>query len=61
MDATIRSRSFLLSVAIHAILLLILIFTVMTTQIPPFPDTGGGGGVIVNIGNLEEAAGNAGH
>lgn len=57
MDASIRSRSIILSVLIHAALFLVLLFTVMTTQIPPFPETGGSGGVIVNIGYLDEAAG----
>jgi outer membrane biosynthesis protein TonB len=57
MDASIRSRSALLTVAIHAGLFLILLFTLMTISIPPFPETGGGGGVIVNIGVLDEASG----
>lgn len=57
MDATIRSRSIIISVAIHVGLFLILLFTVMKTQIPPFPETGGGGGVIVNIGYVDEASG----
>src|SRR5260221_13400780 len=57
MDASIRSRSFVLSVLVHVILFLILLFTVMSTHIPPFPETGGGGGVIVNIGYLDEASG----
>jgi TonB family protein len=57
MDASIRSRSALLTVAIHAGLFLILLFTLMTITIPPFPEAGGGGGVLVNIGVLEEASG----
>ncbi|MBK9524986.1 MAG: energy transducer TonB [Bacteroidetes bacterium] len=57
MDATIRSRSIIISVAIHAALFLILLFVMVTTQIPPFPETGGGGGVIVNIGYIDEASG----
>ena len=57
MDANIRSRSIIISVAIHAGLFLVLLFVMVKTQIPPFPETGGGGGVIVNIGYVEEAAG----
>ena len=57
MDASIRSRSAILTVAIHAVLFLILLFTLMTTTIPPFPEAGGGGGVLVNIGVLDEASG----
>lgn len=57
MDASIRSRSAFLTIAIHAALFLILLFTLMTTTIPPFPEAGGGGGVLVNIGTLEEASG----
>jgi TonB family protein len=58
MDASIRSRSAILTIVIHVAIFLILLFTLMTIQIPPFPETGGGGGVLVNIGMLEEASGN---
>ncbi|HRH67458.1 MAG TPA: TonB family protein [Bacteroidia bacterium] len=57
MDANIRSRSIIISVAIHAGLFLALLFVMVRTQIPPFPETGGGGGVIVNIGYIDEAGG----
>lgn len=56
-EAGIRSRSIVISVLIHGLLFLILLFTVMSTPIPPFPETGGGGGVIVNIGYVDEASG----
>lgn len=57
MNAEIRSRSLIISVAIHAALFLLLLFFVMTTPIPPFPEAGGGGGVLVNIGYVDEASG----
>ena len=57
MDASIRSRSAIITIAIHVALFLILLFSVMTISIPPFPETGGGGGVLVSIGTLEEASG----
>lgn len=57
MDSNIRSRSVIISFVIHAVLFLVLLFTVMSTPIPPFPETGGGGGVIVNIGYVDEAGG----
>lgn len=57
MDASIRSRSIAISVAIHAVIFLILLFTVMTTTIPPFPEAGGGGGVLVDIGTVDMASG----
>ncbi|MFZ7114700.1 MAG: energy transducer TonB family protein [Bacteroidota bacterium] len=57
MNANIRSRSMILSVAVHAGLFLVLLFTMLKTQIPPFPETGGSGGVIVNIGTVDEASG----
>src|SRR3954468_21381050 len=57
MDSTIRSRSLIISVFIHAAILLILIFTIMKTPVPPFPETGEGGGVLVNIGTVDEASG----
>jgi periplasmic protein TonB len=56
MDAATRSRSIILSVLIHAALILILIFTFMKTQIPPFQESGGGG-VLVNIGSFDEGSG----
>jgi TonB family protein len=56
-NAEIRSRSLILSVAIHAALFLLLLFFVMTSTIPPFPEAGGGGGVLVNIGYVDEASG----
>ncbi|MBK7431842.1 MAG: hypothetical protein IPI62_13185 [Bacteroidetes bacterium] len=57
MNANIRSRSAILSVAVHAGLFLILLFTMLKTEVPPFPETGGSGGVIVNIGMVDEASG----
>lgn len=57
MNANIRSRSAILSVAVHAGLFLILLFTMLKTEVPPFPETGGGSGVIVNIGMVDEASG----
>jgi hypothetical protein len=57
MDARIRSRSLFLTVLIHAALILAMIFAVMHTPNPPFPETGGGGGVLVNIGYVDMASG----
>jgi TonB family protein len=57
MDANIRSRAAILAVAVHAGLFLILLFTMLKTQVPPFPEAGGSGGVIVNIGMVDEASG----
>ena len=57
MDASIRKRSITLSVLIHLGIFLLLLFVVMKTPIPPFTETGGGGGVLVNIGYLDAAAG----
>lgn len=57
MDARIRSRSLFLSILIHAAIVMALLFLVMTTPNPPFPEMGGGGGVLVNIGYVDEATG----
>ncbi|MBP6335406.1 MAG: cell envelope integrity protein TolA, partial [Bacteroidia bacterium] len=57
MDDSIRSRSIILSVVVHALIFLVLLFTMMKTSVPPFPEAGGSGGVIVNIGYLDEASG----
>ena len=58
MDARIRSRSLILSLLVHTALIVALIFAVMTSPIPPFPETGGGGGLtFVDIGTVEESTG----
>ncbi len=57
MDAAIRSRSLILTVFIHGLIFLALLFIMMRSSIPPFPDAGGSGGVLVNIGYLEAATG----
>jgi TonB family protein len=49
-----RSKSLALTLLIHGILFLILLFTFMHTQIPPF---GGGGGSQSNLGLIEIAYG----
>ena len=49
-----RSKSVLLTLLIHGILFLILLFTFMHTKIPPF---GGGGGSQSNLGLIEIAYG----
>jgi colicin import membrane protein len=56
-DAQIRSKSAVISVLVHAALLLALIFFVMKTTIPPFPEAGGSGGYLVNIGYIDMATG----
>lgn len=58
MESSFRSRSLAISAGIHLIIFLILFFVVMTTQIPPFPEPGGGGGVLVDIGTVDMATGN---
>ncbi len=57
MDASIRSRSLILTVLIHGLIFLLLLFFVMNTPVPPFPEAGGSGGVLVNIGYLDAATG----
>jgi protein TonB len=49
-----RSKSLGLTLLIHGIIFLILLFTFMHTQIPPF---GGGGGSMSNLGLIEIANG----
>jgi TonB family protein len=57
-NAQIRSRSLIISVVIHGALFLLLLFFVMKTPVPPFPEAGGGGGVLVDIGYVDAATGN---
>jgi outer membrane biosynthesis protein TonB len=56
-DAGDRRRALVISLIIHGALLLALILFVMKTTIPPFPEPGGGGGVLVNIGYVDLASG----
>ena len=57
MEANYRSRSVILSVGVHAAVFLILLFTVMKTSIPPFPEQAGGNGTLISIGSVDEASG----
>ena len=57
MDAAIRSRSIVLTVFVHGLIFLALLFLMLRTSIPPFPESGGSGGVLVNIGYIESASG----
>jgi outer membrane biosynthesis protein TonB len=57
MDAVTRSKSATLTVIVHAVIFFILFYSLLKIQIPPFPETGGGGGVLVSIGTVDEAAG----
>src|SRR5689334_8656630 len=57
-EASVRYRSMTISVLVHLALFLALYFLVMKTQIPPFGEAGGSGGVLVNIGYVDLASGN---
>jgi len=57
LDASIRSRSLLLTLLIHGLIFLALLFIIMRSAIPPFPEAGGSGGVLVNIGYVDMASG----
>jgi hypothetical protein len=56
MDAAIRTKSLALTVIIHGLILLALLFFVVSTHIPPFDEGtlagGGGGGTIVDFGEV---------
>jgi outer membrane biosynthesis protein TonB len=56
-EPDVRRKSLLISIVVHAALLIALILFVMKTTIPPFPEPGGGGGVLVNIGYVDMASG----
>jgi outer membrane biosynthesis protein TonB len=56
-DSGDRRKAMVISIVIHAALLLGLILFVLKTTIPPFPEPGGGGGVLVNIGYVDLASG----
>jgi TonB family protein len=58
LNASIRSRSLVLTVLVHGFIFLALLFIMMRSSMPPFPDVAGGsGGVLVNIGYLDAASG----
>ncbi len=60
MDAAIRRKSLTLTILIHGLILLALLFFVISTRVPPFEEGtlagGGGGGTIVDFGELDLAA-----
>lgn len=57
-ESSIRARSLVITLLIHGLLFLLLFFFMIHIPIPPFPEAGGGnGGVLVNIGFEEAAAG----
>lgn len=41
----------------HGLLVILLMFAVIYTRIPPFPEAGGGGGLEVNLGYMDEGTG----
>ncbi len=53
-DITIRNKSLALTLLVHGIIFLILLYVVLTTPSPPLS---GGEGVIVNIGYVDAATG----
>ncbi len=57
MDATIRSKSLFYTLLVHGLIFLALLFLLLHSAIPPFPDAGGSGGVLVNIGYIDAATG----
>jgi TonB family protein len=57
LDASIRSRSLVLTLVVHGLIFLALLFLMLHSAIPPFPDAGGSGGVLVNIGYIDAATG----
>lgn len=57
METGIKLRSITISLLIHAAIFLLLFFLVMHTPNPPFPEAGGGGGMLVNIGYIDMATG----
>ncbi|HQV00813.1 MAG TPA: hypothetical protein PLO59_06605, partial [Bacteroidia bacterium] len=56
MEATIRNKSILLTLLIHAILVALMFVFALSTPNPPFADAGGGG-MLVSIGTVDEASG----
>ncbi|MGD0711183.1 MAG: hypothetical protein ABR968_08355 [Bacteroidales bacterium] len=46
-----------LTVGYHVLLILFLLFFILHTPIPPYPDLGGGSGLEVNFGNSEHGLG----
>src|SRR5436189_4261628 len=53
-DITIRNKSLALTLLVHAIIFLFLLYAILRTPVPPLS---GGEGVIVNIGYVEAATG----
>lgn len=52
-----HASAFLITAVLHGILLLLLLFTILRTPIPPFEDNAGGMGMEVNFGTSETGLG----
>jgi hypothetical protein len=54
---TNRPLAAILTLVFHGLLILFLIFMILRTPIPPYPEAGGGSGLEVNFGNSENGMG----
>jgi outer membrane biosynthesis protein TonB len=45
------------TITFHGLILILLFFALITTPIPPYPEAGGGGGLEVNLGYMDEGTG----
>lgn len=54
---TNRPLALILTLAVHGILVLLFVFLIFRTPIPPYPEVGGGGGLEVNFGNTDYGSG----
>jgi hypothetical protein len=57
-ENTNKPLALALSVIFHGLLLLVFLFVIFTTPIPPYPVVGGGGGLEVNFGTSANGMGN---
>lgn len=55
---TNRPLALILTIAVHGLMVLLFIFLIFRTPIPPYPEVGGGGGLEVNFGNTDFGSGN---
>jgi TonB family protein len=55
---TNRPLALILTFVFHGLLVLLFVFLIFHTPIPPYPEVGGGGGLEVNFGNTDFGSGN---
>jgi hypothetical protein len=55
---TNRPLALILTLVFHGLMVILFVFLIFRTPVPPYPEAGGGGGLEVNFGNTNFGSGN---